>query len=110
MLEHQKDIDAVWSLRLTHMHARVALAAMELGKQCVRPETVLVCRRSSQLSRRANETKVATQMGIRSLVETMGGPPSEYVWSGAIGDVREVHIWTNRPLGYCLKACRARKR
>ena len=21
----------------------------------------------------------------------------EYVWAGAIGDVREVHIWTNRP-------------
>jgi len=27
------------------------------------------------------------------------------VWSGAIGDVREVHIWTNRPLGYWPKAC-----
>ena len=24
----------------------------------------------------------------------------EYVWAGAIGDVREVHVWTNRPLGY----------
>jgi hypothetical protein len=24
----------------------------------------------------------------------------EYVWSGAIGEVREVHVWTNRPLGY----------
>jgi predicted dehydrogenase len=24
----------------------------------------------------------------------------EYVWAGAIGEVREVHVWTNRPLGY----------
>ena len=24
----------------------------------------------------------------------------EYVQAGAIGDVREVHVWTNRPLGY----------
>jgi predicted dehydrogenase len=24
----------------------------------------------------------------------------EHVWAGSIGEVREVHIWTNRPLGY----------
>ena len=23
---------------------------------------------------------------------------NEYIWAGAIGDVREVHVWTNRPL------------
>jgi Oxidoreductase family, C-terminal alpha/beta domain len=25
---------------------------------------------------------------------------NEYIWAGAIGEVREVHVWTNRPLGY----------
>ena len=24
----------------------------------------------------------------------------EYIQEGAIGDVKEVHVWTNRPLGY----------
>ena len=25
---------------------------------------------------------------------------NEYIWAGAIGDVREVHVWTNRPLSH----------
>src|SRR5256884_617298 len=53
-----------------------------------------------KLSRRAKECKVATQMGNQGHSSDDGRTAVEYVWSGAIGEVREVHIWTNRPLGF----------
>jgi predicted dehydrogenase len=39
-------------------------------------------------------------MGNQGHSSDDGRTAVEYVWSGAIGDVREVHIWTNRPLGF----------
>jgi predicted dehydrogenase len=39
-------------------------------------------------------------MGNQGHSSDDGRTAVEYVWAGAIGDVREVHIWTNRPLGY----------
>src|SRR2546430_9744052 len=39
-------------------------------------------------------------MGNQGHSSDEGRTAVEYVWAGAIGDVREVHIWTNRPLGF----------
>jgi predicted dehydrogenase len=101
MLEHQKDIDAVLVATPDHMHASIALAAMDLGKHVyVQKPLCWSVEEARKLSRRAKETKVATQMGNQGHSSNDGRTAVEYVWSGAIGDVREVHIWTNRPLGY----------
>jgi predicted dehydrogenase len=101
MLEHQKDIDAVLVATPDHMHASIALAAMDLGKHVyVQKPLCWSVEEARKLSRRATETKVATQMGNQGHSSNDGRTAVEYVWSGAIGDVREVHIWTNRPLGY----------
>jgi len=51
-----------------------------------------------QLSAKAKSTRVATQMATRHSW-TMRGRV-EYVWATRSGDVKEVHVWTNRPLGY----------
>jgi predicted dehydrogenase len=53
-----------------------------------------------QLARRAKETKLTTQMGNQghSLDDTRIAV--EYLWAGAIGQVREIHVWTNRPKGF----------
>jgi len=101
MLEQQKDIDAVVVATADHLHAGIALAAMDLGKHVYveKPLTWSVAE-ARQLTRRAAETKVATQMGNQGHSLDDGRMAVEYLWSGAIGEVKEVHIWTNRPLGY----------
>jgi hypothetical protein len=101
MLDRQKDIDAVVIATPDHMHATIALAAMDLGKHVYvqKPLTWSVAE-ARALARRAKETKVATQMGNQGHSWDEARTAVEYVWAGAIGDVTEVHIWTNRPLGY----------
>src|SRR6266545_1302754 len=101
MLEKEKSIDAVVIATPDHMHATIALAAMDLGKHVYAQKplcwSVDECRK---LSKRAKETKLATQMGNQGHSWDDARKAVEYVWAGAIGDVREIHIWTNRPLGY----------
>ena len=101
MLDRQKDIDAVVIATPDHMHATIALAAMDLGKHVYvqKPLTWSVAE-ARQLARKAKSTRVATQMGNQGHSWDDARTAVEYVWAGAIGDVREVHIWTNRPLGY----------
>jgi len=101
MLEKQKDIDAVLVATPDHMHATIALAAMELGKHVYVQKPMAWCvSEARQLAKRARETKVATQMGNQGHSLDDARKTVEYVWAGAIGEVREVHIWTDRPLGY----------
>jgi hypothetical protein len=101
MLDKQKDIDAVFVATPDHMHATIALAAMDLNKSVYvqKPLTWSVAE-ARQLAKRAKETKVATQMGNQGHSTDDARLVVEYVQSGAIGEVRELHIWTNRPLGF----------
>jgi Oxidoreductase family, NAD-binding Rossmann fold/Oxidoreductase family, C-terminal alpha/beta domain len=101
MLEHQKDIDAVFVATSDHMHAPIALAAMDLGKHVyVQKPLTWSVEEARRLSRRAKETKVATQMGNQGHSFDDARTTVEYIQAGAIGEVREVHIWTDRPVGY----------
>ncbi len=101
MLEQQKDIDAVVVATPDHMHSPIALAAMDLHKHVyVQKPLCWSVEEARKLSKRATETKLATQMGNqgRSLDDTRKAV--EYIWSGAIGEVREIHVWTDRPVGF----------
>jgi hypothetical protein len=101
MLERQKDIDAVLVATPDHMHAPIASAAMDLGKHVyVQKPLTWSIDEARRLARRAKETKVATQMGNQGHSLDDARTTVEYIQAGAIGDVREVHIWTNRPLGF----------
>ena len=101
MLEKQKDIDAVVVATSDHMHAPIALAAMALGKHVyVQKPLTYTVDEARQLAKRAKETKVATQMGNQGHSLDDARTAIEYLQAGAIGEVREAHIWTNRPLGY----------
>ncbi len=97
--KEDKNIDGVVVGTPDHMHAIVSMAAMKRGKHvyCEKPLTHTV-REARLMAETAREQKVATQMGnqgqagddVRLLCET--------IWDGAIGQVREVHVWTDRPL------------
>lgn len=101
MLERQKDIDAVVVATPDHLHAGIALAAMDLGKHVyVEKPLCWSVSEARQLARRAAETKVVTQMGNQGHSLDDGRTAVEYLMAGTIGEVREVHIWTNRPLGF----------
>jgi predicted dehydrogenase len=101
MLEKQKDIEGVLIATPDHMHAPIALAAMELGKHVYVQKPLTWCvAEARQLAERARETRVATQMGNQGHSLDDARKAVEYIWAGAIGEVREIHIWTNRPLGF----------
>ncbi|QDE37921.1 Gfo/Idh/MocA family oxidoreductase [Luteibacter pinisoli] len=102
MLEQQKDIDAVVIATPDHLHATIASAAMALGKHVYvqKPLTWSVFE-AREMARKARENpKLATQMGNQGHSTDDTRLIHEYIDAGAIGEVREVHAWTNRPLGY----------
>jgi predicted dehydrogenase len=101
MLEKQKDIDAIVVATPDHMHAPIAAMAMDLGKHVyVQKPLCWSVEEARYLARKAKERKIVSQMGNQghSLDDARTGV--EYVQGGVIGDIREVHVWTNRPLGY----------
>ena len=99
MLDKQNDLDGVIVATPDHMHAVIASAAMDLGKHVyVQKPLCWSVYEARHLARKAAATKVVTQMG-NQLHSTDGRRRAvEYILNGAIGDVREVHVWTNRPI------------
>ena len=101
MFDKQKDIDAVVVATPDHMHAAVAMAALDLEKHVyVQKPLTWSVEEARRLARQAKRTKVATQMGNQGHSWDDGRKAVEWIQSGAIGDVHEVHVWTNRPLAY----------
>ena len=94
-----KDIDIVTVSTPDHSHAPAAIMAMKMGKHvyCQKPLTwsPYEARRMREV---AKEMGVVTQMGNQGTSENGLREAVEIVKSGGIGDVTEVHIWTNRPV------------
>ena len=99
MLDKQKEIDAVIVATPDHWHALVSMTAIKMGKHvyCEKPLTHTVYE-ARKLAEAAREHKVATQMGNQGQASERTRQLSEMIWAGAIGPVREVHVWTDRPL------------
>ena len=97
--ERHKEIDAVIVATPDHTHAVAAAAAMKLGKHvyCEKPLTHSI-HEARYLTELAARQKVATQMGNQGHSGDNTRRIVEIVRSGAIGPVREVHAWTNRPI------------
>lgn len=99
MLDKQhRDIDAVVVGTPDHTHVHAALACMQMGKHvyCEKPLT----RTSGEarlLAQAARKYDVATQMGNQGYSHDATRVACEIIWSGEIGDVREVHAWSGRP-------------
>ena len=93
------NIDAVIVSAPDHIHAVASMAAIKRGKHvyCEKPLTHSVYE-ARVVAKAAREAGVATQMGNNGQAGESNRLTSEYIWGGAIGPVREVHVWTDRPL------------
>ena len=101
MLDKQKDIDAVVVATPDHVHAIASITAIKMGKHvyCEKPLTHTIFE-ARKVAKAAREHKVATQMGIQGHSGEGIRMLCEWIWGGAIGQVREVHTWTDRPKGW----------
>ena len=94
-----KRIDAVTVATPDHTHPAAAILAMKAGKHvyCEKPlaRTIGEVRAMAEA---AKKHKVVTQMGNQGHAAEGTRQIREWVEAGAIGTVREVHLWTNRPI------------
>ena len=94
-----KNIDAVTVSTPDHTHAPAAMRALRQGIHAYvqKPLTHTVFE-ARQLREVAAANKLSTQMGNQGSAENGLRTAVEVIQSGAIGPVREAHIWTNRPI------------
>ena len=97
--EMGKEIDAVTVSTADHCHAVVAMMAIKNGKHvyCQKPLTHYIAE-ARALREAASQYKVATQMGNQGTSENGLREGVEAIQAGAIGPVKEFHVWTNRPI------------
>jgi len=98
LLEKEKGVDAVVVCTTDNLHAAVSAAAMKKGKHvfCQKPltHTIYEARRLAQIAR---DTGVATQIAVANQASEDTRLLCEWIWSSAIGPVREVQNWSSRP-------------
>ena len=98
MFDKQKDIDAVIVATPDHAHAIIGLAAIQRGKHVyIQKPMAHSVQEARLLTEAARKHKVVTQMGNQGHSGDGARMICEWIWDGAIGAVREVHAWTNRP-------------
>jgi len=97
--EMGKAIDAVFIATPDHNHAAASMLAITSGKACYteKPLTWSI-QEARALAEAAAKYKVATQMGNQGHANQGNRRIVEWIRDGAIGEVKEVHSWTNRPV------------
>jgi hypothetical protein len=92
-------IDAVIVCIPDHMHAAAAIHCMERGKHVyTQKPLVRTIKEARMMVEAANKYKVATQMGNQGYSNEGTRQCAEMIWAGEIGNVTEVHAWTDRPI------------
>lgn len=97
MLERENGLDAVVVTTPDHMHAPISMLAMAHGLHvfCEKPltHTVWEARRMAEMAR---QTGAVTQMGTQASASHQLRHAVEIIRGGVLGNVTEVHIWSNR--------------
>ena len=95
--KEEKHIDAVTVGTPDHIHAVASMDAIRRGKHvyCEKPLTHTIYE-ARQLTFAAAKHKVATQMGNQGHATEGARLTNEWIQAGVIGEVREVHVWTDR--------------
>lgn len=98
MLEKEKDLDAVKIMTPDHLHGVIAIAAMKRGKHVIVHKPLANRLKEAQLVvDTARKTGVSTHLMPWDSNGDMA-PVMAWIASGAIGTLREVHNWSNRPV------------
>ncbi len=99
MLDAMPEIDALTISTPDHTHAPAAYMAMKMGKHVYvqKPLTHTVAE-ARLLKNTAAEMGVTTQMGNQGHCGDGARQLCEMIWTGAIGNVKEAHVWTSRPV------------
>ncbi|TAN38255.1 MAG: gfo/Idh/MocA family oxidoreductase [Verrucomicrobia bacterium] len=100
LLEKEKGkIHAVTVSTPDHMHAPIVALAMRMGLHvyCQKPLTHTIWE-ARQLRELAKTSGVVTQMGNQGSASDELRRGVEVLQAGVLGPVREVHVWTNRPI------------
>jgi len=97
--EMGKSIDAVTVSTPDHCHAAAGLMAMRMGKHCFcqKPMTRTIYE-ARLMGKVAREQKLATQMGNQYTAHEPARKAAAQIQAGMLGTVKEVHVWTNRPI------------
>ena len=97
--EMAKDIDAVLIGTPDHNHAPAAMMAIKAGKHvyCEKPLTYSIGE-ARALTEAARQYKVHTQMGNQGHCQEGYRVLCEWIWAGAVGPVKEIHSWSDRPI------------
>jgi predicted dehydrogenase len=99
MFDKETDLDAVIIATPDHTHAIIAMAAMRRGLHVyVQKPIAHAVWEARLMTETARKHKVVTQMGNQGHSGEGLRLVSEWVASGALGQVKEVHAWTNRPV------------
>jgi predicted dehydrogenase len=99
MLQKEKGLDGVVIATPDHFHAVAAVAAMQAGKAVyVQKPLTWSVHEARTLAAVAKRTGVVTQMGNQGHSFDGTRQMVEWIRAGLVGPVKEVHVWTNRPI------------
>lgn len=98
LLAAEEDLDAVMIATPDHAHACITIAALEAGKHvfCQKPLTHSVGQ-ALAVRDAAEQAGTATQMGNQGQASEAARLVHEYIAGGFLGEVTEIHSWSNRP-------------
>jgi len=100
LLDKEKSIDSVNVTVPDHMHASIAMSALQLGKHvyCQKPLThdIYEARRLTEFARSRQRV---TQMGIQIHSAGVYQQAVRIIQQGAIGKVKEIHAWSDKKWG-----------
>jgi hypothetical protein len=97
---HGKDLDVVFVATPDHTHYAPSMTAISMGIHCYTEKPLTWSVREAQLLAKAyaKNPKVVTQMGNQGHGQDGWRRAYELVKAGAVGEIKEFHTWTNRPI------------
>ncbi len=95
LLEKVKDLDAVKIMTPDHLHATISIAAMKKGKHVIMHKPM-----ANRVYEARLVAETAKKTGVITHLLAWRNPDTtiaEMIGKGAIGTLREIHNWTDRP-------------
>jgi predicted dehydrogenase len=100
LLDTEKDLQTVNVSTPDHMHAPIAMTAMQRGLHVYGQKPLTHdLHETRRLTEVAREKKLVTQMGIQIHSSSEYRTAVKVVQDGVIGKIKEVHTWSNKAWG-----------